>query len=87
MPAGEAEKMMVDGDNIYGGKRCHRIPRAACLAQGPPAGATGLAQCYRTGPPVARHGLRQAPVENVQLALQHNLGLGGACVVTLYGRG
>ena len=25
-------------------------------------------------------------VDGVQLALQHNLGLGGACVVTLYGK-
>jgi len=28
----------------------------------------------------------QRQVEFARLALQHNLGLGGACVVTLYGR-
>ena len=48
-------------------------------------GATGLAQCYEL-----THQLRGTAdarqVEGVNLALQHNLGLGGACVVTIYRR-
>jgi hypothetical protein len=42
-----------------------------------------LAQCYEL-----THQLRGSAearqVEGARLALQHNLGLGGACVVTLY---
>ena len=49
------------------------------------AGATGLAQCYEL-----THQLRGSAearqVEGARLALQHNAGLGGATVVTLYGR-
>ncbi|MBB2920008.1 lipid-transfer protein [Cupriavidus alkaliphilus] len=82
---GEAEKMVEDGDNTYGGKVVIN-PSGGLLSKGHPLGATGLAQCYEL-----THQLRgtaeKRQVEGVQLALQHNLGLGGACVVTLYGRG
>ena len=53
------------------------------FTRGHPLGATGLAQCYEL-----THQLRGTAearqVEGARTALQHNLGLGGACVVTLY---
>ena len=83
-PVGGAEKFVVDGDNTYGGKVVTN-PSGGLLSKGHPLGATGLAQCYEL-----THQLRgtaeQRQVEGARLALQHNLGLGGACVVTLYER-
>nr|WP_145550969.1 lipid-transfer protein [Variovorax boronicumulans] len=81
-PEGTAEKFILDGDNTYGGKVVTN-PSGGLLSKGHPLGATGLAQCYEL-----THQLRgtadQRQVEGARLALQHNLGLGGACVVTLY---
>ena len=81
-PEGTAEKFILDGDNTYGG-RVVTNPSGGLLSKGHPLGATGLAQCYEL-----THQLRgqagERQVEGARLALQHNLGLGGACVVTLY---
>jgi len=81
---GGAEQFICDGDNSYGGKVVTN-PSGGLLSKGHPLGATGLAQCYEL-----THQLRgtaeQRQVEGARLALQHNLGLGGACVVTLYER-
>lgn len=81
-PEGGAEKYIWDGDNTYGGKHVVN-PSGGLLSKGHPLGATGLAQCYELV-----HQLRGAAdkrqVEGVRHALQHNLGLGGAAVVTLY---
>ena len=79
---GEAEKFIWDGDNTYGGKFVTN-PSGGLLSKGHPLGATGLAQCTE----LVWHlrgtaGDRQVP--NAKVALQHNLGLGGACVVTMY---
>jgi acetyl-CoA acetyltransferase len=83
-PEGGAEKFVNDGDNTYGGQIVVN-PSGGLLSKGHPLGATGLAQCYEL-----THQLRgsadQRQVEGARLGLQHNLGLGGACVVTLYGR-
>lgn len=83
-PQGGAEKFICDGDNTYGGKVVTN-PSGGLLSKGHPLGATGLAQCYEL-----THQLRgtaeQRQVPDARLALQHNLGLGGACVVTLYER-
>jgi acetyl-CoA acetyltransferase len=83
-PEGTAEKFVVDGDNTYGGKVVTN-PSGGLLSKGHPLGATGLAQCAELvwqlrGQADARQ------VEGARLALQHNIGLGGACVVTLYER-
>jgi len=60
-------------------------PSGGLLSKGHPLGATGLAQCAELVWQLrGTAGPRQ--VEGVSLALQHNLGLGGACVVTLYER-
>jgi acetyl-CoA acetyltransferase len=58
-------------------------PLGRPAVQGPPAGATGLAQCAELVWQL-RGQAEQRQVEGARLALQHNLGLGGACVVTLY---
>jgi acetyl-CoA acetyltransferase len=83
-PVGGAEKFVIDGDNTYGGKVVTN-PSGGLLSKGHPLGATGLAQCFEL-----THQLRgtadKRQVEGARLALQHNLGLGGACVVTLYER-
>lgn len=83
-PEGEAQKFVEDGNNTYGGAVVTN-PSGGLLSKGHPLGATGLAQCYE----LVHHlrgtaGARQVP--EARLALQHNLGLGGACVVTLYER-
>ncbi|MGO4303141.1 lipid-transfer protein [Cupriavidus sp. RAF12] len=83
-PVGGAEKFVCDGDNTYRGKFVTN-PSGGLLSKGHPLGATGLAQCFEL-----THQLRgtadKRQVEGARLALQHNLGLGGACVVTLYER-
>jgi len=79
---GDAEKFVVDGDNTYGG-RVVTNPSGGLLSKGHPLGATGLAQCTELTQQLrGEAGARQ--VEGARLGLQHNLGLGGACVVTLY---
>ena len=81
---GAAVKFVSDGDHTYGG-RVVTNPSGGLLSKGHPLGATGLAQCTELVTQLrGQAGARQ--VENARLALQHNLGLGGACVVTLYER-
>lgn len=79
---GEAAAFIAAGDNTYGGQVVTN-PSGGLLSKGHPLGATGLAQCYEL-----THQLRgtadDRQVPGARTALQHNLGLGGACVVTLY---
>jgi acetyl-CoA acetyltransferase len=81
-PEGGADKFIREGDNTYGGKVVTN-PSGGLLSKGHPLGATGLAQCFEL-----THQLRGSAdarqVEGARVALQHNLGLGGACVVTMY---
>ncbi|SCB41156.1 Acetyl-CoA acetyltransferase [Bradyrhizobium yuanmingense] len=81
---GEAGKFINDGDNTYGG-RIVTNPSGGLLSKGHPLGATGLAQCYELTRQL-RGTAGATQVEGAKVALQHNLGLGGACVVTLYKR-
>ncbi len=81
-PEGTAEKFIVEGNNTYGG-RVVTNPSGGLLSKGHPLGATGLAQCAELTWQL-RGQADQRQVEGARLALQHNLGLGGACVVTLY---
>ena len=78
---GEGAKLVDDGDNTYGGRWVVN-PSGGLLSKGHPLGATGLAQCYEL-----THQLRgtadKRQVEGARVALQHNLGLGGAGVVTI----
>jgi acetyl-CoA acetyltransferase len=81
-PEGGAAKFIADGDNTYGGKVVTN-PSGGLLSKGHPLGATGLAQCYELTQQL-RGQAEQRQVAGARTALQHNLGLGGACVVTLY---
>lgn len=83
-PEGGAEKFIWDADNTYGGRFVVN-PSGGLLSKGHPLGATGLAQCAE----LVWHLRDQAgerQVKGAKVALQHNLGLGGACVMTLYKR-
>jgi sterol carrier protein 2 len=83
-PEGTAEKFIADGDNTYGG-RVVTNPSGGLLSKGHPLGATGLAQCAELVWQLrGQAGARQVP--DPKIALQHNIGLGGAAVVTLYER-
>lgn len=83
-PVGGAEKFILNGDNTYGGKFVVN-PSGGLLSKGHPLGATGLAQCTELVEQL-RGTADARQVEGARLALQHNIGLGGACVVTLYER-
>ena len=79
---GGSEQFVSDGDNTYGGKVVVN-PSGGLLSKGHPLGATGLGQCAEL---VWQHRGEAGPrqVEGARVGLQHNLGLGGACVVSLY---
>jgi len=81
-PEGGAQKFVDDGDNTYGGKYVVN-PSGGLLSKGHPIGATGLAQCTELVQQL-RGRAEQRQVEGARIALQHNVGIGGACVVTLY---
>jgi acetyl-CoA acetyltransferase len=83
-PEGGAARFIDDGDNTYGG-RIVTNPSGGLLSKGHPLGATGLAQCYELTRQL-RGAAQATQVEGARIGLQHNLGLGGACVVTLYER-
>ena len=81
-PEGGAEKFIEEGDNTYGGKWVTN-PSGGLLSKGHPLGATGLAQCTELVWQL-RGTADKRQVPNAKVALQHNLGLGGACVMTMY---
>jgi len=79
---GGAAKLIEDDETTYGGKWVVN-PSGGLLAKGHPLGATGLAQCFELNQQLrGQAGSRQ--VEGARVALQHNLGLGGACVMAVY---
>lgn len=79
---GEGEQLVNDGDNTYGGKWVVN-PSGGLLSKGHPLGATGLAQCYELTRQL-RGSAGGTQVEGARIAVQHNLGLGGAGVVTVF---
>jgi acetyl-CoA acyltransferase len=81
---GEAGRLIDEGEVDYGGKWVVN-PSGGLISKGHPLGATGLAQCAELTWQL-RGQAEKRQVDNVDLALQHNIGLGGACVVTLYRR-
>ena len=83
-PEGEGEQFVWDEDNTYGGKYVVN-PSGGLLSKGHPLGATGLAQCTELVSQL-RGTADKRQVDGARVALQHNLGLGGACVVTMYRR-
>ena len=81
---GEVQRFVDDGLNTYGGMVVTN-PSGGLLSKGHPLGATGLAQCFELTQQL-RGNAEDRQVEGARLALQHNAGIGGAIVVTLYGR-
>ncbi|EKZ95383.1 lipid-transfer protein [Cupriavidus metallidurans] len=81
-PEGGAAKFVDDGDNTYGGRFVVN-PSGGLLSKGHPIGATGLAQCTELVMQLRGQADRRQ-VEGARVALQHNVGIGGAAVVTMY---
>jgi len=79
---GHGHDLVDTQDTTYGGRWVVN-PSGGLISKGHPLGATGLAQCSELtwqlrGDADARQ------VDGAQVALQHNIGLGGAAVVTIY---
>ncbi len=84
-PEGEGGKLIDEGAVTYGGKWVVN-PSGGLISKGHPLGATGLAQCSELCWQLRRDAdARQVP--GAKVALQHNIGLGGAVVVTMYRKG
>lgn len=79
---GKAGELIDQGDNTYGGKFVIN-PSGGLISKGHPLGATGLAQCTELCWQL-RGMADKRQVTNARLALQHNIGLGGAAVVAAY---
>jgi len=79
---GGALRLVAEGDNTYGGRFVVN-PSGGLMSKGHPLGATGLAQVYELyNQLLGRAGQRQ--VDGAKVALQHNIGVPGAAVVTIY---
>lgn len=79
---GEGERLVQDGDNTYGGQWVVN-PSGGLLSKGHPLGATGLAQCFEITQQM-RGAAGERQVEQASVGMTHNVGLGGACVVTIF---
>jgi acetyl-CoA acyltransferase len=80
---GEGHELVEAEATTYGGDGPVVNPSGGLISKGHPLGATGLAQCAELtwqlrGDADARQ------VEEAEVGLQHNIGLGGAAVVTVY---
>ncbi len=82
---GEAGNLIDDGAVTYGGPWVVN-PSGGLISKGHPLGATGLAQCSELSWQL-RGAADARQVPNAKVALQHNIGLGGAVVVTMYRKG
>jgi len=83
-PEGKAEEFIEKGGNDYGGQVVVN-PSGGLISKGHPLGATGLAQCAEMCWQL-RNECGQRQVKDAKVAASHNLGLGGAVVVTIYKR-
>ena len=79
---GEGHHLVDAGDTTYGGKWVVN-PSGGLISKGHPLGATGLAQCSELTWQL-RGTADKRQVAGAKAALQHNIGLGGAVVVTAY---
>lgn len=82
---GKAHEMVRNGDITYGGKGPIINPSGGLISKGHPLGATGLAQCAELTWQL-RGWANNRLADGADVALQHNLGLGGAVVVNVYKR-
>lgn len=83
-PEGQGGRL-IDEDAVTYGGRWVVNPSGGLLSKGHPLGATGLAQCFELTSQL-RGECEKRQVEGARVALQHNVGLGGACVVAVYDR-
>ncbi|KAK3941745.1 nonspecific lipid-transfer protein, mitochondrial precursor [Diplogelasinospora grovesii] len=81
---GKAHELVRAGGITYGGKILIN-PSGGLISKGHPLGATGIAQCAELVWHL-RGWANNRAVPHTRWALQHNLGLGGAVVVTVYRR-
>jgi acetyl-CoA acetyltransferase len=79
---GTAGELVDTGATTYGGKWVVN-PSGGLISKGHPLGATGLAQCAELNWQL-RGMAEKRQVDGAKIALQHNIGLGGAAVVTMY---
>ncbi len=80
---GEGHKLVDAEATTYGGSGPVVNPSGGLISKGHPLGATGLAQCSElTWQLRVKADARQ--VDGAKVALQHNIGLGGAAVVSIY---
>jgi acetyl-CoA acetyltransferase len=79
---GKGGSLIDSGAVTYGGKWVVN-PSGGLISKGHPLGATGLAQCSELNWQL-RGMSEKRQVAGAKVALQHNLGLGGAAVVTVY---
>ncbi len=79
---GKGGGLIESGAVTYGGKWVVN-PSGGLISKGHPLGATGLAQCSELNWQL-RGQADKRQVAGAKVALQHNLGLGGAAVVTMY---
>ena len=83
-PEGKGGEFVDSGAQTYGGQVVVN-PSGGLISKGHPLGATGLAQCAELNWQV-RGEADARQVEGAKIALQHNLGLGGAAVVAMYAK-
>src|SRR5213592_982239 len=79
---GEGHKLVENEDTTYGGRWVVN-PSGGLISKGHPLGATGLAQCSELTWQL-RGEADKRQVDGAKVALQHNIGLGGAAVVSVY---
>ena len=79
---GGATAFVDAGDNTYGGKVVVN-PSGGLMSKGHPIGATGVAQCVELMWHL-RGDADRRQVDGARIGLQHNIGVPGAAVVTIY---
>jgi acetyl-CoA acyltransferase len=79
---GEGHKLVENEDTTYGGRWVVN-PSGGLISKGHPLGATGLAQCSELTWQL-RGDADRRQVDGAKVGLQHNIGLGGAAVVSVY---
>ena len=82
---GEGHKLVESEATTFGGSGPVVNPSGGLISKGHPLGATGLAQCSELCWQL-RGLAEKRQVDDVDVALQHNIGLGGAAVVSIYRR-
>ena len=80
---GEGHKLVEAEATTYGGDGPVVNPSGGLISKGHPLGATGLAQCSELAWQL-RGTADKRQVDGAKVALQHNIGLGGAAVVSVY---